>query len=376
MKIRIIADDKIPFLKGAMEDVAEIQYLPGAATTAEDVRDAHAVITRTRTKCSAPLLDGSKVRFIATATIGFDHIDADYCAKHNIQWTSAPGCNSGSVMQYVTSTLLNLAQHHAISLKNSTLGVVGIGNVGSKVKRAAEALGMKVLCCDPPRQRTEGIRDFVALDRILAESDFITLHVPLNRGGEDRTLAMGDRDFFTAMKPGAFLINSSRGPVVKGDALKEALKSEKLKGAVLDVWEHEPDIDLELQELVDYGTPHIAGYSADGKANGTTMSVQAISRFFQLGINDWKVENVPIEDNPEILIPDELNDTQSRIAHAVNHCYDIAFDDRILRSSPETFEKQRGDYRIRREFFAFTVKGFREEEKEIFRGLGFQLGNA
>lgn len=373
MRIKVVADDKIPFLRGVLEECAEVRYLPGGKTGTADVRDADALITRTRTKCSPGLLDGSKVSFIATATIGFDHIDTDYCDRRGIYWTSAPGCNSGSVMQYVVSALLNLAWRHGKGLNGSTLGVVGAGNVGSKVIAAAGALGMRVLCCDPPRARREGGDGFVSLDHLVSESDFITLHVPLNMDGDDCTYKLVDDDFLARMKPGAFLINSSRGEVVDGMVLKSALRSGHLGGAVLDVWENEPEIDLELLSMLDYGTPHIAGYSSDGKANGTTMSVRALSRHFKLGMDDWSVTEVPPPDAPVICLADNEADTQERLRYAVNHCYDIARDDGALRKDVKSFERLRGDYPLRREFFAYEVRGCRDGESAIFAGLGFRI---
>ena len=367
-KIKIVADDKIPFLKGVLEPYGDVVYLPGAAIAAADVRQADALLIRTRTACKAELLTGSAIRFIATATIGFDHIDRDYCARDGIVWTSAPGCNSGSVMQYLVSVLLNLAARHHLTLAGRTLGVVGIGHVGAKVAKAAAVLGMKVLCCDPPRQRREGNAGFVSLAALQAEADFVTIHVPLDPDGEPPTRHLVDGDFLRRLRPGAFLINASRGEVVDTVALKAALAAGQLGGAVLDVWENEPDIDLELLRAVDFGTPHIAGYSADGKANGTSMCVQALSRFFGLGLDCWQVPVVP-PPAVAVLPPTPGLTGEAEIRRAVNHAYDIAEDDRALRAATGNFEKLRGTYRNRREFFAFHVNG--SPEAETLARLGF-----
>ncbi|GET29786.1 4-phosphoerythronate dehydrogenase [Prolixibacter sp. SD074] len=198
--MKIIIDDKIPYIKGALEPFAEVVYLPGSKTTPEVVKDAGALITRTRTKCNRELLEGSGVKFIATATIGFDHIDTEYCSETGIEWTNAPGCNSGSVEQYIASALAVLSQKRHFALSGKTLGIVGAGNVGKKVARIAGAYGMKVLLNDPPRERAEGKSNFVSLDEILAQSDIITLHVPLNMAGEDKTFHLADDAFFAKAK--------------------------------------------------------------------------------------------------------------------------------------------------------------------------------
>ena len=185
--MKIVCDNKIPFIRGVFEPWAEVVYLPGAETTPAVVRDADAVVTRTRTRCDAALLAGSSVRVVASATIGYDHIDTAWCEAHGILWRNAPGCNSSSVKQYIAAVLCTLARRHGLRLDALTLGVVGVGNVGSKVAEAAAQLGMRVLLCDPPRARAEGAEGFVDLDTLVAQSDIVTLHVPLLREGEDAT---------------------------------------------------------------------------------------------------------------------------------------------------------------------------------------------
>jgi len=379
--MKVVADDKIPFLKGVLEPYCDsVVYLPGGKTRPEDVADADALITRTRTKCNEKLLAGSKVKFIATATIGFDHFDTAWLDAAGITWTNAPGCNSSSVKQYITSVLLNLAADHGIALRGKTLGVVGVGNVGSKVAAAGRALGMNVLLNDPPRAEKEGAGEFVSLERIQAEADFVTLHVPLTETGSDRTYHLADAAFLQKLKPGAFFINSSRGEVCDNSALKAALLAKTIRGAVLDVWENEPEIDLELLRLLDYATPHIAGYSTDGKANGTAMSVAALSRFFNLKLKDWYPSHVPGPDCREIALADRGSFEKTLLA-AVSVSYDVKGDSSRLRASPETFEKQRGDYPLRREFPYYTVavkSGSRlnPEITAALRELGFNLKDA
>ena len=376
--MKIVCDNKIPFLKGALEPYAEVVHLPGKETTPEVVKDADALITRTRTACNASLLDGSSVKVIATATIGFDHIDTGWCESHGIVWRNAPGCNSWSVKQYIAAALVTLARRHGLAFGDLTLGVVGVGNVGSKVAEVGEILGMKVLRNDPPRARAEGEEEFVSLDEIVSASDIITVHVPLTRGGEDATLHLFDEGRIGSLRPDQILINSSRGPVVDNKALKAALQGGKLRGAVLDVWEGEPELDPELVSLLDLSTPHIAGYSADGKANGTTMSVRTIARELGLPLTDWVATDIP---SPEQSLSFELDaagkSTQEVLTEAILYTYDITADSDRLRACLSQFERLRGDYQVRREFTAFTVrlKNAGPDQTSRLAALGFNIAN-
>lgn len=375
--MKIICDNKIPFLKGALEPYAEIIYLPGSETTPEVVRDADAIITRTRTKCNESLLKGSSVKMIATATIGFDHIDTAWCEANGIDWTNAPGCNSWSVQQYIASLLVSLSRTYGFDPKEKTLGVIGVGNVGSKVARIAALLGFKVILNDPPRQRAEGLKDFVDLDTLLSESDIITCHVPLQRNGQDCTYHLFDAARIASLRKDQILINSSRGEVVDNKALKQALQDKAILAASLDVWENEPGIDPELLSLLYTGTPHIAGYSLDGKANGTMMSVQAIGRRFDLPCSDWQVTEIPLPAQPVEFTLDAAGKTARQVlADAIMYTYNIKDDDARLRADIGTFEKQRADYPVRREFTAFTVKVLNDENGRatvILREAGFNV---
>lgn len=371
--MKIIIDDKIPYIQGAFEPVAEVVYLPGAKTTPEIVKDADAIVTRTRTICNKELLDGSTVKFIATATIGYDHIDTDYCRAAGIRWTNAPGCNSKSVEQYIASTLMVLAETKGWNLKDMTIGVVGVGNVGSKVARIAEIFGMKVLLNDPPRERVEGSEKFVSLQTVMQTADIITLHVPLYMKGEDVTYHLADADFFSKLKRKPVLINSCRGEVVETIAVKNALTGGKISDFVCDCWENEPNIDLELLDRTIIATPHIAGYSKDGKATGTLMSVQAINDFFNLGLNNWRPSGVQLPTQPQVKINGSELSEQQILAKAILHAYDIRNDDAEFKKNPARFEQLRGDYPVRREFPAFTVVPVNIENSVIekLKQLGF-----
>lgn len=374
--MKIVCDNKIPFIRGVFEPWAEVVYLPGAETTPAVVRDADAVVTRTRTRCDAALLAGSSVRVVASATIGYDHIDTAWCEAHGILWRNAPGCNSSSVKQYIAAVLCTLARRHGLRLDALTLGVVGVGNVGSKVAEAAAQLGMRVLLCDPPRARAEGAEGFVDLDTLVAQSDIVTLHVPLLREGEDATWHLFDEARLAAMRPDQFLINSSRGPVVDGAALRAALQAKALRGAVLDVWEGEPEPDRALMALLDIATPHIAGYSADGKANGTRMSVRTVAAVLGLPLADWRPADIPAPAQPlEFSLDASGKSRQEVLSEAILHTYDILADDRALRAHPERFEQLRGDYPVRREPTAFTLRlqGGDPALADALAALGFHI---
>lgn len=323
--MKIVCDDKIPFLKGVFEPFAQVCYLPGAKISADEVKDADALIIRTRTRADEALLGGSSVKIVASATIGFDHIDTAFCERAGIKWTNAPGCNASSVCQWFSSTLSFLAFKHHLSFQGLRLGIVGVGNVGSKVRDWAESEGIHCLLCDPPKAALDTEHQYLSLEEVIAGSDVITLHVPLN----ESTFHLFDERIFRQMKAHQILVNSSRGEVVEEGALIQALEEGRLLGAALDVWEHEPLVSRRLMELLDIATPHIAGYSADGKARGSEIAVKAVAR--ELGIRereDWHIEKMP---------------------EAEDAVYDVLRDDKALRESPEAFEKLRSDYPIRRE---------------------------
>lgn len=374
--MKVVCDNKIPFLGGVLEPYAEVLYLPGSKISAEDVRDADALITRTRTVCNQALLEGSKVKVIATATIGYDHIDTAWCESHGILWKNAPGCNSWSVKQYISSVLVRLARIHGLELDSMTLGVIGVGNVGSKVAEAARLLGMKVLLNDPPRERREGHNAFVSLDELISRSDVITLHVPLSKEGEDATWHLFDASRLSLLCGDQILINSSRGPVVDNKALETALAAHAIKGAVLDVWEDEPDIDRELIKLLDISTPHIAGYSADGKANGTAASVRTVAEYFDLPLKNWMPESIPAPSQSLDFRLDAFGiPPQEILSEAILHTYDVLEDSANLRRHPEFFERLRGDYPVRREFAAFTLhlSNGTPQVASVLSNLGFKV---
>lgn len=337
--MKVIVDNKIPYIREALAELAdEVVYLPGKAFTPDIVRDADALITRTRTLCNRDLLAGSKVQFIGTATIGFDHIDTAYCKKAGIIWSNCPGCNAGAVEQYIHSVLLLLQQEKGLKLKNACIGIVGVGHVGSRVKQLAERLGMKVLLNDPPR-KAQGESGFTDLQTLAQCCDVITFHTPLVKQGDFPTFHLADESFFASLQRQPYIINTSRGEVIDENALRKALNKGLIKDAVIDVWEHEPNIALDLLNRIFIGTPHIAGYSADGKANATRMTLEAFCKFFD---KEMKFTILP-PDMPHP--PFDSNEDIRRL-----QIYDPRRDCAELRNHPELFEQLRGDYPLRREY--------------------------
>lgn len=369
--MKFTVDDAIPYLRGVLEPFGEVEYLPGKAITQQDLRNTDALIIRTRTKCNAALLAGTPVKFIASATIGTDHVDLAAMKRLGIHFVNAPGCNAMSVAQYFASIVINESRRTKTDLAGKTLGIIGVGHVGTKVEAVARALGMNVLRNDPPRQKAEGAAHFVSLETIQKESDYITIHVPLDETSEFRTCHLANEEFFNRLAKKPFFINASRGEVVDSNALKAALITHRISGAALDVWEDEPEIDRALLNMVRYATPHIAGYSADGKANGTSMSIRALAEFFDITeLKEFTVKDIPVPGETDLFL--QGNDA---VGQAVLATYDVMNDDHTLRESPETFEGQRSRYPLRREFAAYSIKNctkINEPDLEVLQLLGFQ----
>lgn len=331
--MKIVADKSIPFLEDVFEPYADVVRIEGTQITQSDVRDADAFIIRTRTRCNAALLDGTRVKFIATATIGFDHIDLGYCRTHGIGVATAAGCNARGVLQWVAATLVLLARRFGFNPQERTLGIVGVGNVGRLVKEYAEAWGFRTICCDPPRQEREHL-NFVPLDEVLKQADIITLHVPL----DDSTHHIIDERALSQMRSKATLINASRGSVVDTQALVASGRD-----CAIDVWENEPNIDRQLLEKALVATPHIAGYSLQGKANASAMAVYAVAEHFGLPLAGWYPAGV------ERTEPRPISWTE--LCESIDAHYDIDADSEQLRRNPQDFEALRNGYRYREEYF-------------------------
>lgn len=345
--MKAVIDEKIPFLSEALEAMGHsVVALPGVKICADDVADADALFVRTRTHCNKALLRDSKVRFIGTATIGYDHIDADYCVGNGIRWVSAAGCNAGAVLQYVQSVIYAWSKERGCPVEGLSLGVVGVGEIGSRVAAWAEGAGMTVYRNDPPRQEKEGGGAFVSLAEIAEKCNIITFHPTLERAGRYPSFHLADEAFFASLKRCRLLINASRGPVVDNKALLVALESGVLPDAVLDVWEDEPDLLLPLLNKVYIATPHIAGYSAEGKLNATSLVLKAFASF-----SGYEGE-LPL---PQLPAPVPSMIVAPTFADAMLEIYDPHADSLRLKQSPSTFEEQRNNYLLRRETDAYKI---------------------
>lgn len=331
--MKIIADSAIPFLRGAVENYADIEYIVGSEIDAHHLKDAEVLIVRTRTRCDASLLDGSSIKVIATATIGYDHIDLDYCHRRAIRVITAAGCNARGVLQWIGATLVHFAKRDGWVPSQKTLGVVGVGHVGSLIKMYAEEWGFKVLCCDPPREMVEHL-GFCSIEELAANVDIVTFHTTLN----DTTCGVVNSSFLNMLSPQCIVINSSRGDIVVGADL---LKSNHQYA--LDVWQAEPNIDIDLLNGATIATPHIAGYSLQGKANASSMVVRRLSQLYGWGVDDWFPEGVQPSSPKNISWKELCNSIGSR--------YDIEQDMAILKSSPNDFETIRDNYNYRNEYF-------------------------
>ena len=351
MKPRIIIDANIPYIRGAFDDVANVEYLVAKDITHDKAMNADALIVRTRTQCNAALLEGSRVKMIATATIGIDHIDTDYCDTHNIQWTNAPGCNAESVAQWVGSALAVWANKYNCSLVGKTIGIVGHGHVGKRVERLAHKLGMNVLLNDPPLA-LENPDKYVDLHTIARECDVITFHTPLTREGEFATYHLADEEFFKTLQENnpnntpSLIINAARGGIINENALLSHLSqlstfNFQLSNIAIDCWDGEPETNSELRQRALIATPHIAGYSADGKLNATQQVVQAVA--IALNITPNTIEGLS-EKKTTDKEGDELKD------ELLNN-YNILADSDALKTEPEKFEHFRSNYPIRRELY-------------------------
>lgn len=331
--MKVVIDRAIPFIKGVLESFAEVCYIDGNALTREEVADADALVIRTRTRCDKTLLEGSRVQFIATATIGFDHIDLNYCRNHNIAVATSAGCNARGVLQWVAAALTMLAKRENFTPHERTLGIVGVGNVGTLIKEYAEAWGFHTICSDPPRQQRENL-DFVSLEEVLQKADIVTLHTPL----DSTTHHLINSKNIALLHSGATLINASRGECVA----TEATQRNDLT-YITDVWENEPNIDSRYLAKSLVATPHIAGYTAQGKANATAMAVQALARHFNLPLVNWRPVEIEIV-TPKLISWEEMCATIDR------YC-DLDTESDTLKNAPEQFESLRNNYHYRKEYF-------------------------
>lgn len=330
----LVIDEKIPFLKGRLEKHFKTKFLPPSEITPETIKNADGLLIRTRTKCDNNLLKNSSVKFIATATIGMDHIDMNFCANKGITVNNAEGCNAPAVAQYVWTSLLR----KGFDQKNDILGIIGYGNIGKIVAEWADKTGTRILVNDPPKERTgDNSQNFVSLNYLLQHSDAITIHTPLTLEGQDKTFHLISEKELKLLKPGSLLINAARGGIVNEKILKKILEQKRIR-AILDVWENEPSIDFSLIPKLEISTPHIAGYSLEGKQRATRMILESLEKFFNIEIDKENLEG-------------EYHPVKNINAEIISNSYNPEIDSRILSENPEKFEEIRENYDYRHEPF-------------------------
>jgi erythronate-4-phosphate dehydrogenase len=358
----IVADENIPLLDAFFAGFGEIRRVPGRSIDRATVEQADVLLVRSVTNVNRALLEGSKVRFVGTCTIGTDHLDLEYFNEAGITWSSAPGCNARGVVDYVLGSLMTLAEIEGVDLTKRTYGVIGAGEVGGRLINVLKGLGWNVKVCDPPRQATEG-GDYVSFEQIIEQCDVISLHTPLTRSGDGATWHLFDQQRLQQLKPGAWLINAARGPVVDNAALREVLLEREDLQAVLDVWEAEPEVDVELAELCVLATPHIAGYSLDGKQRGTAQIYQAYCEFIGQPANIQLSDLLPAPWLSEVSLHAE-SDPAWALAMLCRGVYDPRRDDADFRRSlvgnvaeqRAAFDVLRKQYPVRREIEGLKVR--------------------
>jgi len=374
----IVADENIPLLDAFFAGFGEIRRVPGRSIDRATVEQADVLLVRSVTNVNRALLEGSKVRFVGTCTIGTDHLDLEYFNEAGIIWSSAPGCNARGVVDYVLGSLMTLAEIEGVDLTKRTYGVIGAGEVGGRLINVLKGLGWNVKVCDPPRQAAEG-GDYVSLEQIIEQCDVISLHTPLTRSGDGATWHLFDQQRLQQLKPGAWLINAARGPVVDNAALREVLLEREDLQAVLDVWEAEPEVDVALAELCVLATPHIAGYSLDGKQRGTAQIYQAYCEFIGQPANIQLSDLLPVPWLSEVSLHAD-SDPAWALAMLCRGVYDPRHDDADFRRSlvgsvaeqRAAFDVLRKQYPVRREIEGLKVRieGASPVLRQIVAALG------
>ncbi|XTZ39612.1 4-phosphoerythronate dehydrogenase PdxB [Salmonella enterica] len=370
--MKILVDENMPYARDLFRRLGEVTAVPGRPIPHAELADADALMVRSVTKVNEALLQGTGIKFVGTATAGTDHVDEAYLQQAGIAFSAAPGCNAIAVVEYVFSSLLMLAEREGFALNERTVGIVGVGNVGSRLQARLEALGIRTLLCDPPRADRGDAGDFRSLDELVQEADVLTFHTPLFKEGPYKTLHLADEALLSRLKPGAILINACRGPVVDNAALLTRLQAGQDLRVVLDVWEPEPELNVELLKRVDIGTAHIAGYTLEGKARGTTQVFEAYSEFIgkhqQVALDSL----LPAPEFGRITLHGPLDQpTLKRLIHLV---YDVRRDDALLRKVagiPGEFDKLRKNYLERREWSSLYVQCDDASAAVLLHKLGF-----
>lgn len=370
--MKILVDENMPYARELFSRTGTVVAVPGRPLPQAELDDADGLMVRSVTKVNAELLSGKPVKFVGTATAGTDHIDEAFLQEQGIAFSAAPGCNAIAVVEYVFSSLLLLAERDGFLLKDRTVGIVGVGNVGGRLQARLEALGIKTLLCDPPRADRGDDGEFLPLSTLVADADILTFHTPLYKQGDYKTLHLADEALLKALKPGTILINACRGPVVDNAALLKVLEQRDDLSVILDVWEPEPELSLPLLAKVDIATAHIAGYTLEGKARGTTQVFEAWTAFLgkpqQVALDTL----LPAPEFGQITLHGELDQpTLKRLVHLV---YDVRRDDAPLRAVaaiPGEFDRLRKNYLERREWSSLQVQCDVEPVAALLKKLGF-----
>jgi erythronate-4-phosphate dehydrogenase len=381
--MKIVCAETVLLGREAFKHAGQTIVIPDREISRADLLDADALIVRSKTKITPALLHNTPVKFVGTATAGTDHIDAAFLKSKGIYWCGAPGCNANSVSEYVVAALLHLGRKHAFDLAGKTIGVIGCGNVGSRVAKKCAALGLRVLRNDPPLAAASSDPDFYPLEQVLAESDIVTLHVPLVKHKPWPTEYMADYLFFEQLKPGAIFINAARGSICDYDALLAARQSGTVLNTVIDVWSPEPAFRPDVLHMADLASPHIAGHSYEGKLNGTVDCYNELCNFFEIP-KHWDVAaSLPTPDVPAIEIDCAHRDDEELLHDIIRQVYDITTDDALIREAAvrcdsdraRNFDALRKTYRVRREFHntTLTLNHARQELREKAQALGFKL---
>ncbi|MDF7807861.1 4-phosphoerythronate dehydrogenase [Pontiellaceae bacterium B12219] len=383
--MKIVCAETVLLGETAFSTAGKTEIIPDREITHDDLLDADALIIRSKTKATEELLKGTPVKFVGTATAGTDHLDADWMQRRGIYSCAAPGCNANSVSEYVVAGLLTLGRRHGFDLEGKTIGVIGCGNVGSRVVKKCHALGMNVLRNDPPLAAVSSDPDFQSLETVLAESDIVTLHVPFIKEKPWPTERMADYLFFEQLKPGAIFINASRGSVCDYDALMDAKRGGAVSRTILDVWSPEPAFRNDILKMTDLASPHIAGHSYEGKINGTIDCYNELCNFFEIS-KDWNIAaSLPEPEVPSLEVDCTARDDEEVLHAIIKAVYDIEEDDRLIREAAvhgeidraRNFDALRKHYRMRREFNNTTLHltGAGQELKRKLSCMGFVLAD-
>jgi len=374
--MRLLVDENIAFGREAFSLFGEVTLLAGRNITNETLKNIDVLIVRSVTKVDQTLLKNTPVKFVGTATIGTDHVDMEYLKNNDIAFADAKGCNAYAVAEYFLTALFRICSEENISLKNKSIGVIGVGNVGSKVAGFSELLGLKVIKNDPPLQRKNPDEKYFTLEEAL-QCDIVTLHVPLTYEGEDKTFHLIDEQKLNHLKNGAILINTSRGAVIDNEKLRKIIAEKNLK-VVLDVWENEPEVNLSLLEKVKIGTPHIAGYTLEGKVNGTIMIFNQLNNFLGTDYQfDFRLPDV----RNNILFYKGNHFEEKKFDEILSNIYDIETDNNLMKKllyfnrddAINYFDTLRKNYPLRREFNNYKIKTESDTLKKIFSGLRFKI---